>query len=87
MEIFLIGGEIWQVIHWHSVILVLLEASANISQAVLNLKKGPQIVLDYVIKAKKAENHIEHLYHEALASLFKNKDTIYILDSEGMGLK
>ena len=58
---------------------VLLEASANISQAVLNLKKGPQIVLDYVIKAKKAENHIEHLYHEALASLFKNKDTIYIL--------
>jgi len=43
MEIFLIGGEIWQVIHWHSVILVLLEASANISQAVLNLKRAPKL--------------------------------------------
>ncbi|MEA3485156.1 MAG: DUF47 family protein [Candidatus Aerophobetes bacterium] len=57
----------------------LLEATKNIDLAVQNLKKGPQIVLQYVIKAKKEENHIEHLYHEALVNLFKNKDTIYIL--------
>jgi len=57
----------------------LLEATKNIDLAMQNLKKGPQIVLQYVIKAKKEENHIEHLYHEALANLFKNKDTIYIL--------
>jgi len=58
---------------------ILLKASEDLSRAVLNLKKGPQIVLDYVIKCKKAENHIEHLYHEALVNLFENKDTIYIL--------
>lgn len=58
---------------------VLLEATGNICQAVLNLRAGPQIVLGYVIKVKKAENHIEHLYHEALVNLFKNKNTIYIL--------
>lgn len=57
----------------------LLEATKNIDLAVQNLKKGPQVVLQYVIKAKKEENHIEHLYHEALANLFKNNDTIYIL--------
>jgi len=58
---------------------VLLKATGNICQAVLNLRAGPQIVLDYVIKVKKAENHIEHLYHEALVNLFRNKNTIYIL--------
>jgi len=57
----------------------LFQATKNIDLAVQNLKKGPQVVLQYVIKAKKEENHIEHLYHEALANLFKNKDTIYIL--------
>jgi len=57
----------------------LLEATKNINLAIQNLKKGPQVVLQYVIKAKKEENHIEHLYHAALVNLFKNKDTIYIL--------
>jgi len=57
----------------------LLEATENIDLAVQNLNKGPQVVLQYVVKAKKEENHVEHLYHEALANLFKNKDTIYIL--------
>jgi len=57
----------------------LLEATKNIELAVQNLTRGPQLVLPYVVKAKKEENHIEHLYHEALANLFKNKDTIYIL--------
>jgi len=58
---------------------VLLKATGNVCQAVLNLRAGPQVVLDYVIKVKKAENHIEHLYHEALVNLFENKNTIYIL--------
>jgi len=31
------------------------------------------------MRAKKAENHIEHLYLEALADLFNQKDTVYIL--------
>lgn len=57
----------------------LLEATKNIDLAVKNLKKGPQVVLQYVIKAKKEENHVEHLYHGALANLFKKEDTIYIL--------
>jgi len=57
----------------------LLEATKNINLAIQNLKKGPQVVLQYVIKAKKEENHIEHLYHAALVNLFKDKDTIYIL--------
>lgn len=57
----------------------LFKATKSIDLAVQNLKKGPQVVLGYVIKAKKEENRIEHIYHEALATLFKNKDTIYIL--------
>ena len=58
---------------------VLVEATENINMAIKNLKEKPEKVLSYVIKAKKAENHIEHLYLEALADLFEKEDTIYIL--------
>lgn len=58
---------------------VLVEATEDINMAVKNLKAKPEKVLSYVIKAKKAENHIEHLYLEALADLFEKEDTIYIL--------
>lgn len=58
---------------------VLVGATEDIYMAVKNLKEKPEKVLEYVIKAKKAENHIEHIYLEALADLFENKDTIYIL--------
>lgn len=58
---------------------ILVGATENISYAILDLKANPGIVLDHVIKVKKAENHIEHLYHEALVNLFGNKNTIYIL--------
>ena len=71
--------EVKPTLHIQRMVDALLEATKNIDLAMQNLKKGPQVVLQYVIKAKKEENHVEHLYHEALANLFKNKDTIYIL--------
>jgi len=58
---------------------ILVEATENINMAIKNLKAKPEKVLSYVIKAKKAENHIEHLYLEALADLFEREDTVYIL--------
>jgi len=58
---------------------VLLGATENINQAILALKKPCPAILKYLLRTKKAENHIEHLYHEALVELFKSKDTIRIL--------
>jgi len=56
--------EVKPTLHIQRMVDALLEATKNIDLAMQNLKKGPQVVLQYVIKAKKEEN---------------NKDTIYIL--------
>lgn len=61
------------------IVNVLMKGTKDISIAVNSLKTKRKGVLDYVMRAKKAENHIEHLYLEALADLFNQKDTIYIL--------
>jgi len=61
------------------IVNVLVKGTKNITIAVNSLKTKRKDVLDYVMRAKKAENHIEHLYLEALADLFNQKDTVYIL--------
>jgi len=71
--------EVQPTLYMQKMVEVLLVATENISQAILNLKRPSPAILKYLLRTKKAENHIEHLYHEALVELFKSKDTIHIL--------
>lgn len=54
-------------------------ASKDIFCAVKNLKDHPGVCSEHIIRAKKAENFIEHRYREALVELFKSQDIIKIL--------
>ena len=57
----------------------LLKGSEEILWAVKHLDKDMRISCKHAKAAKKVENHIEYLYHEALAELFESKDTVYIM--------
>lgn len=54
-------------------------ASRDITMAVKLLPKRSQRVTEYIINAKKSENHVEHMYREALVELFKSPNVIDIL--------
>jgi predicted phosphate transport protein (TIGR00153 family) len=57
----------------------LYQASQHITAAVKCLPDlGPK-VQEHIIRAKKSENLMEHLYREALVELFKDKDLVKIL--------
>ena len=71
--------EVQPTFYMQRMVEFLLSATENINQAILNLKKPSPAILKYLLRTKKAENHTEHLYHEALVELFKSKDTIHIL--------
>ncbi|HVE14631.1 MAG TPA: DUF47 family protein [Elusimicrobiota bacterium] len=55
------------------------EAGADIVSAVKALKDHPRVCEEHIIRAKKTENLVEHIYREALARLFKTTDVIRIL--------
>lgn len=57
----------------------LYSASRDITAAVRIIKSHRQTSFDHVIRAKKIENLVEHIYREALVELFKNKDVVMIL--------
>ena len=57
----------------------LFQSSRDIAAAVRLMKTHPQAANDHVIRAKKSENYMEHLYRRALAELFKDADAITIL--------
>jgi len=57
----------------------LYSASRDISSALRNLKKCPGICAEHLVRAKKAENFVEHRYREGLVELFKSNDVIKIL--------
>ncbi len=57
----------------------LLNASKDNVCAIKNLKEHPSVCSQHLIRAKKAENFIEHKYREGLVELFKSKDVIKIL--------
>ena len=57
----------------------LLNASKDIVYAIKNLKLHPSVCSEHLIKAKKAENFIDHCYREGLVELFKTNDVIRIL--------
>jgi hypothetical protein len=58
---------------------VLYDATKDIVYAVKNIKDHPASCSEHIIKARKGEKKIEHLYRQALAALFDTNDVIKIL--------
>jgi len=65
--------------HLKKMAQALCESAQHLSLAVKELKGKQKSCLQHLVRAKKVENYVEHLYHEALAKLFESKDFIYIL--------
>ncbi len=57
----------------------LYNGSKDVASSVKNLKLHPGVCAEHLVRAKKAENFIEHRYREALVELFKSNDMIFIL--------
>ena len=57
----------------------LYQASKHITSAVEGLGHMHPSVSEHIIRAKKSENLMEHLYREALVDLFKDKDVVNLL--------
>jgi predicted phosphate transport protein (TIGR00153 family) len=57
----------------------LFEGAREITAAVESLRHMPDGMQDHIIRAKKCENRMEHLYREALAEIFKTTDVVTIL--------
>lgn len=57
----------------------LYQGARQITLAVESLRAMPNGMHEHIIKAKKSENRMEHLYREALAELFKTSDVVTIL--------
>lgn len=54
-------------------------ASKDISRAVNQIKTHPSVAAEHLVRARKAENFVEHRYREGLVELFKTSDVIQIL--------
>ncbi len=65
--------------HLKKMTQALFESAQHLCLAVEELRRKHKSSLQHLVRAKKVENYIEHLYHEALAELFQSKDFIYIL--------
>lgn len=65
--------------HLQDMAEALYMGSQHITQAVKGLRHMPDGIHEHIIKAKKSENRIEHLYREALVELFKNPDVVTLL--------
>lgn len=61
------------------IVNILIDASKEITLAIKCLKTHPNVCSQHIIKAKKAENAIEHCYRQALVELFKDGDIKKIL--------
>ena len=57
----------------------LYSASKDINAAVKLMRAHPSVSADHLVRARKAENFVEHRYREGLVELFKTKDFIAIL--------
>lgn len=55
------------------------EAGEEIVCAVRSLKDHPRVCEEHIIRAKKTENLVEHIYREALVELFKSQSVVVIL--------
>ncbi len=57
----------------------LYQASKHITLAVEGLREMRPAIQEHIIRAKKTENLMEHLYREALVELFNDKDVVNLL--------
>lgn len=57
----------------------LFDGAREITAAVESLRHIPNGMEGHIIRAKKSENRMEHLYREALAELFKTPDVVTII--------
>lgn len=57
----------------------LYNAAKDIAASVGCIMSHPNVCTQHVIRAKKAENFVEHRYREGLADLFKTNDVVEIL--------
>jgi predicted phosphate transport protein (TIGR00153 family) len=57
----------------------LFDGAREITAAVECLRHMPDGMQEHIIRAKKSENRMEHLYREALAELFKTTDVVTLL--------
>jgi uncharacterized protein len=55
---------------------LLKDAAYEIHQAVLRLKKHPNVAIDHAQRAKALENRVEAVYREAIADLFSGPENI-----------
>jgi predicted phosphate transport protein (TIGR00153 family) len=57
----------------------LYQASKHITLAVEGLRNMRPDIQEHIIRAKKSENLMEHLYRESLVELFKHKNVVNLL--------
>jgi hypothetical protein len=65
--------------HLQNIAKALHDAGTDIVAAIRVLRDHPRVAEEHIIRAKKTENYVEHMYREALAALFKNPDVVTIL--------
>jgi len=65
--------------HLHEMADTLFAGARHITFAVETLSRMPANMHEHIIRAKKEENRMEHLYREALAELFNTTDMVTIM--------
>jgi predicted phosphate transport protein (TIGR00153 family) len=65
--------------HVREMVDILTKAARKIYDAAKILEAYPDIAIEHAVKAKFYENSMEKAYHSAIADLFKNSDTVYML--------
>lgn len=65
--------------HVKRLVQIIHEQTLELLQAVRTLDHYPRLANEHAVKAKKAENHMERAYREALGDLFRGTDTVYML--------
>ena len=65
--------------HVKKLVKIMHEQAFELLQAMKTLDNYPRLANEHAIKAKKAENHMEYAYREALGDLFRGNDTVYML--------
>ena len=66
-------------VHIKKMTEILYSAAKDITAAIHLMRSHPELANDHLVRAKKTENYMEHIYRTALAELFKSTDAIMII--------
>ncbi|MBN2502673.1 MAG: DUF47 family protein [Anaerolineales bacterium] len=58
------------------IVSLLADAAVEIHRGVMRLEDHPNVANDHAVRAKALENRVEHVYREALGSLFDEPDDL-----------